>query len=145
MPLDDLMISKPHEVVEREIANGAGKGEACLKAGISVGDYEALLIDPLMLERYKRALALQTEFYERLARKRVVDGDEEITYGADGNIIKRVVKKDGALLSKMLAARDERYRSTSKGDVTLNFDFGGMLNKAQERVKKLRVIDVEPG
>ena len=126
--------------IERSLAKGFTEVEACYRAGITTEDYIKLrAANPEMQTNYQRALDDQTQWYEKVARKRAVKGYTETTKDSKGNIIKTVHKFDSDMLIKMLAARDKRYRTAVKAtDVSVNFDFAGTLEAARQRVKKLK-------
>ena len=132
-----------HKLVERWIAKGLTEVEACQKAGITTEKYIQMRSEsPELQASFQRALDDQTQFYEKEARRRSVDGYEEVTRDGEGNIVKRVRKYDSDLLVKMLAARDKRYRTAQKngGDTNITFDFGAMLEKNRLRAKKLKNV-----
>lgn len=145
MGLDGFLNNEPYVEVEKRIALGDTVTEACKKSGITVQDYDHIRADNIEAQDgYKRALELQIEFYETELKNRAMNGYDEVTYDANGTAVKTIHKHDNDLLLRLLAARDARYKNGHTGDTNITLDFGMLLDKAQNRYKKLanKVIDV---
>jgi hypothetical protein len=126
--------------IEHWIAKGFTDVEACKKVGITTRAYLKMRAENEEIEkRYKLALEDQIQFYEKEARRRAVHGYTEVTRDGNGKVLKRVHKYDSDLLTKMLAARDKRYRTAQKGTIgDITFNFGDKLEAARARVKKMK-------
>lgn len=130
--------------VQRHISDRLTEREACEKVGITVPEYRDMLSDPEAFAGHALALDLQTQSYEAIMRDRAINGTRAETFDEDGRVIKSKVEYDNELLKIIVQARDKRYKPTAKTENNVTIDFGSRLQKAEDRAKRLKVIDVTP-
>lgn len=131
--------------VQQRIAERYTEKEACDFAGITVPEYRDMMSNPDAFAGHALALDLQTQSYEAIMRDRAINGTKSETFDEDGRVIKSKVEYDNDLLKIIVQARDKRYKPTAnKTENNVTIDFGNMLSKAADRVKKLapKTIDI---
>lgn len=67
--------------------------------------YELRKTDEAFAEAWEQAWEQGTQALEQEAHRRAVDGYDEVTYGADGEVLRRVHRYSDALLQKLLTGR----------------------------------------
>lgn len=81
--------------------------------------YELRDADDEFAEQWDEALDAGTHVLEDEALRRAVEGYDEDTVDADGNLLRRVRRYDSALLQTLLKGRLPRYREGANVNVTV--------------------------
>ena len=80
--------------------------------------YELRDEEKAFADQWAHALDAGTEVLEDEARRRAVDGYDEETFDAEGRLLRRVRRYDGALLQLLLRGRrPEKYRDNASVEV----------------------------
>lgn len=101
--------------------------EAAEYVGISrLTVYKAMEKDPRFKERVEIAKERSNARLEREMQSRIYEGNEKLEYDGEGNLTKKTVTKDNALLVKALEANmGEKYgKKTENTNINVNVDVG---------------------